>query len=612
MPEKKKHSSMQALQRRPYSQQYGNLIRSTPFLCICCFLFSFIIYSPTINFGYSNFDDDLIIKNHSEFFSNPANWKQAFTSDAFTDHSSRFYRPLQTLSYLSDIQISGSGKAWMHHTTNVLIFSLITALLFLMLVEFNVSKRYALFGSILFAAHPLFVFSVAWIPARGDLLLMFFSLVSFLFLIEFLKKRKTIHFALHWLCFSIALFCKETAAMLPVIFVTYYLIFVKKESYRKKDLLLVLLYLGSLVFWFTMRSKAIGDSQLLSELTGIASINKEFGLVPLFQNLRVIPEALINFIAPVHTQIVPSFSVVKTLAGSIIFILIIVALLKNKQRSMREKLFGLVWFVLLMLPTLVYKHNMLDYLHHRLLLPMAGILLFILMIIPAKTTVSTSRKLSLIWFIVVAALSTITLITSQSYKNPEKFYNTAIKQNPLFAIGYYNRGIMLNEKGLYDQAVSDYSMAVGIEPSYASAFYNRGVAYGNLAMNDKAIDDYNKAILLQPDNPQAYSNRGVIYCNRGNYIQAISDFSESIALVPDFYIAYNNRGYAYLSNGEPDKALPDLTKAIALRPDFAEAYNNRANAYIAKQMTTEACSDFEKAAELGSAAASKSLIQYCK
>lgn len=612
MPEKKKHSSMQALQRRPYSQQYGNLIRSTPFLCICCFLFSFIIYSPTINFGYSNFDDDLIIKNHSEFFSNPANWKQAFTSDAFTDHSSRFYRPLQTLSYLSDIQISGSGKAWMHHTTNVLIFSLITALLFLMLVEFNVSKRYALFGSILFAAHPLFVFSVAWIPARGDLLLMFFSLVSFLFLIEFLKKRKTIHFALHWLCFSIALFCKETAAMLPVIFVTYYLIFVKKESYRKKDLLLVLLYLGSLVFWFTMRSKAIGDSQLLSELTGIASINKEFGLVPLFQNLRVIPEALINFIAPVHTQIVPSFSAAKTAAGSIIIILIIVVLLKSKQRSMREKLFGLVWLVMLMLPALAYKHNMLDYLHHRVLLPMAGMLLFIFMVIPQKTDIRTSRKNTWIWVIMVAAMSLVTLMKSQSYRNAETFYNSAIKQNPQFAIGYYNRGIMFNEKGLYDQAISDYTKAIAIEPDYADAVYNRGVAYGNIGATEKAIEDYTRAIAIRPNNPQAYSNRGVIYCNQGIYDKAIRDFSNTIKQVPGFYVAYNNRGYAYLSNGEPDKALPDLTKAIALRPDFAEAYNNRANAYIAKQMTTEACSDFEKAAELGSAAASKSLIQYCK
>jgi len=123
----------------------------------------------------------------------------------------------------------------MFHLSNVLLLGFISALLFLLLKKFLIPTRLALLSALIYCVHPLFVSSVAWIPARGDLLLMVFSLLSFLFFIEYLEKQKTLLLIMNWLAFSIALFCKETAAFLPFIFIIYYFIFHYKKKNRTEE-----------------------------------------------------------------------------------------------------------------------------------------------------------------------------------------------------------------------------------------------------------------------------------------------------------------------------------------------------------------------------------------
>lgn len=610
---------------------------------VVAFCFPVLLYIQTITFGFTFFDDDLIIKNHIKFLSNFQNVPQAFLTDAFTDNTSHFYRPLQTLSYMIDIQLSGADATWMFHLTQVLLLGFIAYVLFFLIKKFLIPTNLALLSTLIYCAHPLFVFSVALIPARGDLLLMLFSLLSFLFLMECLQKRKYIYLFGHCLTFVIALFCKETAAFLPVLYIIFYIF--KSRHFEKKHFWVLLFYVTSGLFWLWLRSIALGDVMSRYEIAGIGGQNSEVGIIPVLLNWRTIPESLTLFFIPFDINIIPHYSLFKTLAGLALFVLLWVVFFITKNRYKKEKLFCVLWFILLWLPSLLYRHDSLDYLNHRSFLPLVGILLFVLLSFPEKWSFS-GMKYFWIMIAVLIFFSATTFINSRSYSDPMTFYNTAISQNPKFSIGYYNRGLIYDNAGSFDIAIADYTRAIESKPDYLDAYYNRGLTYGKSGLYDKAVHDYSKAISLNPGFVKAYNNRGNAFCtlkefqkaeadfnkaillkpnfaeafyNRGlnygiqkSFDKAITDFTKAVELKPDYAEAYNNRGYTYISQKLFKKAISDLTKAIELQPDFPEAYNNRGNAYRGLGLFDKSCPDFIKAAELGSQEAKESYNKFCK
>ena len=156
---------------------------------IIAFCLPVLLYLQTVVFGFTYNDDDGLIVNNIKFLSSFGNATHAFLTDAFIVKASPFYRPLQTLSYIIDIQLSGGNNAWMYHLSNILLLGAIACSLFILIKKFFIPTNLALLGTLIYCVHPLFVSSVAWIPARGDLFLTLFSLLSFLFFIEFLQTK---------------------------------------------------------------------------------------------------------------------------------------------------------------------------------------------------------------------------------------------------------------------------------------------------------------------------------------------------------------------------------------------------------------------------------------
>jgi len=67
---------------------------------------------------------------------------------------SRYYRPLQTLTYLLDYQLWGL-RPWGFHLTNVLLHTGTALLLFRLGMLVLRDARAALAGAVLFAVHPI-------------------------------------------------------------------------------------------------------------------------------------------------------------------------------------------------------------------------------------------------------------------------------------------------------------------------------------------------------------------------------------------------------------------------------------------------------------------------
>jgi tetratricopeptide (TPR) repeat protein len=570
--------------------------RFLPLILVFCI--PVLLYVQTLKFGFTNFDDDLVIKNNISFLGDFHNAPKAFQTDAYLDRSSHFYRPMQTLSYMVDLQLAGKSSTWMFHLTNILLLGLIACALFLLLRKFRISSKLALLGTLVYCVHPLFVTSVAWLPSRGDLQLMLFSLLAFLFYIEYLQQRKPKYLFLHWSAFVVALFCKETAAVLPLLFMLYFLTFTSGKLLDKRLLLNIGFYVIAGIGWFYLRSMVIGDFASQNQVMGMIGRNDEVGLTPILSNLRTLPESLAMFLIPYDIAPLPGFSSFKTFTGLMLIVLFGALFFMNKRMAKKEMFFCLSWFVILLLPTLIYKSDLIDYLNHRFFLPLVGVILLMLMSIPEKWIKNGNLKNAWIIWIVIIGLSAATFVETLSYSNPITFYSSSIDQNPKCALAYNNRGVIYEHQGADLNAINDYSKAIELKPDYDDAWYNRGALFSRQGLLENAIHDYSKAIASDSGYNEAYINRGNIYSQQGMLEKAIVDYSKAIALKPGYALIYNNRAVVYGKQGQLEKQIEDFSKAIELKPDYTEAYTNRGMTYANQKLFDKALADFTKVVDL--------------
>jgi tetratricopeptide (TPR) repeat protein len=172
-------------------------------------------------------------------------------------------------------------------------------------------------------------------------------------------------------------------------------------------------------------------------------------------------------------------------------------------------------------------------------------------------------------------IDTFKQLCPQSERCPQLAENTASPNeqaatdlnNPNSARDYYKKGLSLQAKGNYQQAIDNYTQALQLTPDSTTAlstYLNRGYAYLNLGNWQGAIDDYNRALQLDPNDARAYSERGDARRELGDIQGAIADYTQAINLDPSLAYAYNNRAFVLNRQGDLDGAAADLKKAAEL------------------------------------------------
>jgi tetratricopeptide (TPR) repeat protein len=595
-----------------------------PWIVLC---FSFFLYSQSISFKYTLFDDDYLLMENKDFFTKDGDLKTIFTTDAFLKDDGNFYRPLQNVSFLMDVKIFGDMDMRMFHFTNILLFALIAFSLYFLLLRFNIPHFIAFMGTLVYAAHPLFTSSATWIPARGDLLLTLFSILAFIFWIRFLNHKKYGDLVTSWLCFTLALFTKETAALLPVLFLVYFFTFEPKPKIDFKMVLFGVFLLGAGVAWFILRSSFIQTYD-----TGL-------DIAMFLQNLFAIPVGLAMFAVPYDFSTAPEFTFIKISIGvALLMAIIVMTVVKNSQHR-GKKFFYLLWFVLLLFPTFFAQTKEWDYLDHRFLLPLIGILLFILSFIQNIG----KRKIAVVSTILIIIFSTASIFRSRAFSNPYAFcealkhnknhpesyyfvkgnlehtakkyesalqeYNTVIRYNPDHIRALNNRGMVKQKLGDLQGALADYNHAIELDfknyhifknrgtvrfqlEDYAGAvedcgsaleyednadiYYLRGMIYRALAENEKALADFNHYISRGYANPELYTQMGIIYGKTGDFENAIDCFSKALAMDAAYTSAYYNRAFAKYTLLDYSGALADCEKLLAIDSLYSNALILRA------------------------------------
>lgn len=168
-----------------------------------------------------------------------------------------------------DAQFSGSSP-FFYHLANILYHSISAVLVFIFLKKLKVEEKMAFLLSLFFSLHPTLTQAVAWIPGRNDSLLTLFTLLSFIFLIDYLEKKQPFYILLFFFFSFLSLFTKETAFLNPI-FIFLYLLFFQKEKIKS----LIEIGVGwwfIILFWFILRQKALNNLIYLSTEEMIQSI----------------------------------------------------------------------------------------------------------------------------------------------------------------------------------------------------------------------------------------------------------------------------------------------------------------------------------------------------
>jgi len=212
---------------------------------------AFFLYSHTISYDISGLDDDTFVKMSFT----KTSITDVFTKTIFLNDISAFYRPVLSLSFMTDNLVSG-GSPFAFHTTNVLIHVLSCLLILFFLKRYYFDYTLSFLLTLFFALHPVNTFAVAWIPGRNDPLLFIFFILSLIFFIEYLYNRKLYMLFLHFFSLITALLTKETAVLIPFVCAGYYFTFNKTlKSFFIKISVFWLALLGSFfVFHQSMSS----------------------------------------------------------------------------------------------------------------------------------------------------------------------------------------------------------------------------------------------------------------------------------------------------------------------------------------------------------------------
>ncbi|NIP32224.1 MAG: hypothetical protein GTO02_22910, partial [Candidatus Dadabacteria bacterium] len=252
---------------------------------ISLFIFSFIVYFPSLSNDFVWDDVALIERSVSKFESGSIS--KLFIPDIKKNKNTTYYRPAIVLSYISDNYFWGKNPFGFHLTNNF-IFSinvlLVFVLSFILLKGLKISSYYliAVISALFFALHPVHVESVSWISGRTDLLCgMFFSLAS-IFHLSIMNRSYFIPISV--LCFMLALFSKETALAFP--FVVFFIDIVRR-SLNKEQLLTYIFYLFLILIYFNIRSFPIELTNITKSFSSALGISAYF-----FQDIEIINELL--------------------------------------------------------------------------------------------------------------------------------------------------------------------------------------------------------------------------------------------------------------------------------------------------------------------------------
>lgn len=541
-------------------------------------LVPFVLYAKSIFYDFSPMDEQWLIIAPASFLEK---WQSLLS--VFNDSIQKvYYRPLFTWTLILDYHLGGLNPT-VYHTSNILMHIISVLLLYRLLGLMNVKGPYSLFLALLFAVHPALLHAVAWVPGRNDSLLCIFTICSLIQFIRFRTSFNYRHAILHLFFFLLALFTKETAIMLPIVFIFLYF---KYERRRASFLFLCFSWIILVAALIWMRSRVIETISLTSP-DYFSSLKKFFISFVIGTGKAILPASL---------SVTPTISNSIPLVYTVIMVLFFVLVYKTGVRDKFNTVFGLFTFFILMAGPVWFGAltPLGEQYEHRAYTPMIGMMIF-----AGQLDFDLRRKRTGYALLIILILFAARSFTRMDvYKTPLTYLAEGIEDCPENYIFQSQMGHVLYIQKQYSAALPYFDISIAKQPAKAQLYASRGHIYTELGKKNEAISDYTKAIQLDPRKPQFYMARCMAFNKFSQFRNALSDLVFVKRNFPGMDLSSLESELKASLEDQKNKEIKNLNAAIYSNPSSASLYIQRAKYYFDQRMGHEALADLKKACEL--------------
>jgi len=505
-----------------------------------------LIYFNSLKNGFVFDDQHYIVKNHLVKVLDSQGLWNMFSSFYMWD-----YLPLTLLSLSFDYWLYGLNPAG-YHFSNTLLHFINALLVYQLVLQIAKSGRAALWTSLIFLAHPLQVESVAWISERKNLLSFFFFSFSFL---TYLRGGTRF---LSLFLFFLACLAKTSVVILPLLLVLYDISFAGKpiKSILVDKVYYFLISLGVAIL--TLLSHSSGGT--LREYPDQNPINTVFSMMAVFK------EYIIKILFPINLNIWYPDQVYKSLMEPQILISVLVIagyiwLVRWSYSSRRVVFFGLVWFLIALLPVshiIPFPQMMAD---RFLYIPMLGLLIVM---------VSMSKKgMGFLGLSVILLFSLLSISRNYVYQDDFHLWQDSVSKNSHHTRSMMFLGLSYWGKGDQDRALEILKQATILEPENNMAVLYRAHIYAEREEWNQAESLYRELVQRSPEKPKYYTHLAVFLGNRNRIKESLDLLNQALKRDPDYALAHFNRAVFLDRAGDSDGAFRAYQKAVALEPKSA-------------------------------------------
>lgn len=491
------------------------ILKSNLFFFLLLTIVVLSLYGKSISFDFTYHDDNSLILEKADFLSHITNVPKLFLTSCYYSDTSQYYRPILNLSFLLETTAFGLNTK-IYHLTNIMLFILALYLMYVFLLKLNLNKTILKFLILLISVHPILTSCAVWIPARNDTLLAIFIFSSFIFFIKYLETKSIKSLFLYVLFFTIALFTKETALIIFILYPIFIICFDYKLS-KKEIVKNILFFIPIIIIYFCLRNLSV------------YSINIKYyfdNITVCFNNFCTgISTYLYKFFIPSDIQIM-LYDINLTFKNIIFDSLVLIVLLflyYKKILNTKLLLFSIMWFVLCLISTFLLQEYV--YLNHRLILSLFAVVLLLTCLIQNLITrYKIIVKYLLLFYVILFAFCFIYSLNMQDkYKNKYIYLSNAYSDAPNYRGSIYWLSRLYLENNDFDNARKFLEKArYGDKHTYESDLALIYYREGNI---DKAEELYNKSIEYGINKAQCYRNLSVIYLKRDNDVNKALEYA---------------------------------------------------------------------------------------
>jgi tetratricopeptide (TPR) repeat protein len=489
-----------------------------------------------------------------------------------------------------------------YHLTNV-ILHLVSGLLIWRLFS-KLGLRLAWLGGLIFVVHPMMVDSVALINELKTSLSMPPFLLALCAWIDYEEKKKGRDYWLALGLFVVAMLCKITMAMFPVIILLY--AWWKRGRIGWRDLRNSLLFFA-ISFALGLATIHAGEIYYQDDPAVNRIVPKEDALTRFVLSGETIAFYFSRCFLPITPMaIYPQWRVDPSSPLPYLPWLVLVGticqLWTMRKTWGRHALLGLGFFLIMLGPFMGFEWisymNATWILEHLLYIPILGLIgLVVAGLEEVGRQVPGSARLigAGILTIGIGSLAVVSHGYAATFQDQATLAAYNLRYNPNSPGLHNTLGVGLWDLKRDAEAKEQFETALRLDPNTPDARQNLGNTLLRLGHVTEAIEQYQILVHLRPDLSQAHVSLGDGLMEVGRVDEAIAQYKEAVKLEPNSAWMHFNLGLILRHDNQIPEAIDEYRKALAIYPNYAEAHNSLGIALYHQGNMIEAREEFQRA-----------------